>query len=102
MTEKKESKLKKLFELREMSMILIIIVSCIILALANEHFISWQNAMTVMASMAVNGIMTIGMILVMISGGLDLSIGSVMCLSMTIMSSLIKKGVECFVFAIQG
>jgi len=93
MTEKKESKLKKLFELREMSMILIIIVSCVILALSNEHFVSWQNAMTVMSSMAVNGIMTIGMILVMISGGLDLSIGSVMCLSMTIMSSLIKKGI---------
>lgn len=84
--------LKKLMQFREMSLILIIVGMCIVLAITNPYFATRSNLQTVLGSIAVDGILTIGMILVMLTGGLDLSIGSVMCMSMAISGKAILAG----------
>lgn len=84
--------MKKLTQLREMSLILIIAVMCVVLSITNPYFATWANIQTVLSSIAVNGILTVGMILVMLSGGLDLSIGAVMCMSMAFSGKAIQAG----------
>ena len=94
--------LNKMMQLREMSLILIIVIACIVLSIANPLFFKWPNIQTVMGSIAVNGIMTIGMIIVMLTGGLDLSIGATMCMSMAISATMIADGKNPFLSILVG
>lgn len=94
--------LETLSDVREMSLIIIIILVSILLAFTNDYFATWANAKTLLGSISINGILTIGMIIVMISGGLDLSIGSVMCLSMAFAATAIRAGMNPWISALIG
>ncbi len=96
------STMKKLGDVREMSLIIIIVLVSILLSLTNDYFATWANVKTLLGSISINGILTIGMIIVMISGGLDLSIGSVMCLSMAFAATAILAGVNPWIAALIG
>lgn len=94
--------LKKALQLREMSLILIIAIMCVVLSFTNPFFATTSNLQTVLGSVAVDGILTIGMILVMLTGGLDLSIGAVMCMSMAIAGKGIQMGMPAIVALLLG
>src|SRR6187431_296746 len=53
---------------------------CIAGTLLNGDFASWDNAMNVLTRTAFIGIIAIGMCFVIISGGIDLSVGSMAAL----------------------
>ncbi len=90
-TEKKNS-LAKLKGMHELSLIIIILVFGVILSIASPLFMTWTNIRTVLSGMSTDGLMTIGMAVVLISGGLDLSVGSVMCLSMVLGAQVLLAG----------
>jgi len=59
----------------------------------NEAFFSINNGLTVLLQTSVIGLLGIGMTMVIITGGIDLSVGSVLALSGTITGLSIKAGV---------
>jgi ribose transport system permease protein len=64
-----------------------------LLSLLSPHFLTLENLFAIGVQMAVIAIMAIGQIMVIISGGIDLSVGSVMALSGVISTMLIASGV---------
>jgi ribose transport system permease protein len=60
--------------------ILALILLCIVGALLNSDFASFDNAMNVLTRTAFIGIIAVGMCFVIISGGIDLSVGSMAAL----------------------
>lgn len=58
----------------------LLIVVCLITAISNENFFSAYNMQNVIRLTSLFGIISIGVAFVIISGGIDLSIGSVICL----------------------
>jgi len=54
-----------------------LVLLCIVGTLLNPDFATWDNAMNVLTRTAFIGIIAVGMSLVIISGGIDLSVGSV-------------------------
>lgn len=90
--QKKTGVLATLKGMHELSLILIILVFGVFLTFASPIFLTWTNLKTVLSGMSTDGIMTIGMAVILISGGLDLSIGSVMCLSMVIGARVLLTG----------
>ncbi|MDR1884631.1 MAG: ABC transporter permease [Synergistaceae bacterium] len=90
----------KLFEMREMTLILILIVLIAVLSVTSKYFATWANIKVVLGSLSIDGIAVIGMTVILISGGIDLSVGSVMCLSMTICAMSILKGVNPWLAAV--
>ncbi|MDO4620390.1 MAG: ABC transporter permease [Lachnospiraceae bacterium] len=94
MTEKKSGKslFAGIFEKREAMLGIIVIVLFIILSITNKNFLKWSNLKVVISSLSVDGIIVTGMTIVLISGGIDLSVGSTMCLSMTIAALLMRAG----------
>ena len=54
-----------------------LIVECVILSFLSPYFLSPRNFLNVMRSISLTGIVAVGMTMIIISGGLDLSIGSV-------------------------
>ena len=59
-----------------------------------EGFLSWDNLWTVMRQISVNTCVSVGMTLVILTGGIDLSVGSILALSGAIMAGLLKHGTE--------
>ncbi|MDR1133140.1 MAG: ABC transporter permease [Synergistaceae bacterium] len=98
--EVKQKKKWKVLEMRELNLMLILLVIIIGLSLTNEYFATWANLRVVIGSFSLDGIAVIGMTVILISGGIDLSVGSVMCLSMTICALLIRASVNPWLSAV--
>ncbi|ACJ75146.1 ribose transport system permease protein RbsC [Thermosipho africanus TCF52B] len=62
----------------------------IFFALLSDRFLSLSNFINVFRQVSIQAIIAFGMTLVIISGGIDLSVGSVFALSAVIMASVIK------------
>ncbi|MDM0038249.1 ABC transporter permease [Variovorax sp. J22G21] len=65
-----------------------LIVLCIGFALSTDTFLTFRNLLNVLDQLTVLGIMALGMTAVIVIGGIDLSVGSVLALSMMVMGSL--------------
>jgi ribose transport system permease protein len=65
-----------------------LIVLCILLAIASPQFLTASNLLTVSLQVSVVGIIAVGMTLVIITAGIDLSVGSVVGLSGVIAAAL--------------
>jgi ribose transport system permease protein len=64
------------------------IIICIIFASQGEYFLTLENFLNIGRTLGVVGIVSIGMTMVLISGGVDLSVGSVAALSGVVTSIL--------------
>lgn len=58
---------------------------CLFLSLATDSFLSVRNGLNILDQITVLGIMSVGMTFVILIGGIDLSVGSVLALSMMVM-----------------
>jgi ribose transport system permease protein len=65
-----------------------LVVMIVFLSLATDTFFSLRNFLNVMDQITVIGIMAIGMTMVILIGGIDLSVGSVLTLSAMVMGYL--------------
>lgn len=75
------SLLRRIFRTREIGVLAALIVLCIVMSFASPYFLKTQNIFNVLRSMSTIGIMAIGMTMVIVSGGIDLSVGSVAAVS---------------------
>jgi ribose transport system permease protein len=62
-----------------------LIVLCIAFSIASDTFLSVRNLVNVIDQLTVLGIMALGMTAVIVIGGIDLSVGSVLAVSMMVM-----------------
>jgi ribose transport system permease protein len=69
---------KRLAGFREFVLIIVIIVFTIIMALASPIFITRLNIEAILLALSVEATIAIGMVVLLISGGLDLSVGSIL------------------------
>ncbi len=65
-----------------------LIVVSILMGFASENFFSVSNIMNVLRQVSIVGILAVGMTFVILTGGIDLSVGAVMALSGTLAAGL--------------
>jgi ribose transport system permease protein len=65
-----------------------LVLLCVIFSLTTNVFLSVRNALNILDQVTVLGILAIGMTAVIVTGGIDLSVGSVLALTMMIMGWL--------------
>ena len=63
-------------------------------------FLSQENALNVLRQISINTCLSIGMTLVILSGGIDLSVGSVLAFAGVVGAGLLKDGVELPAFGV--
>lgn len=73
--------LRNVYRAREMNVLLATLLVSTIISLATPYFLTTDNLMGVFRSFSTTAIMSIGMVMVIITGGIDLSVGSVMGLA---------------------
>ncbi len=69
-------------------------VLCLVLAVLSENFLTTANAWNVLRQVSVNICLSVGMTLVVLTAGIDLSVGSILALCGAITASLLKFGLE--------
>ena len=81
---------------------LVIMLIIAVISIINPRFIALKNIVTILQQISVLGILTMGMSLLLISGGIDLSIGNIMILSGVIVSKVILSGGGLFFAIVAG
>ena len=66
-----------------------LILLCVILALSNEYFMTWGNWTDILRQSAINGILAIGMTYVVLTAGIDLSVGAILAFAGIVSASLV-------------
>ena len=66
---------------------------CVLLWILTPHFLTVSNLLNVLEQTAINAVIAVGMTYVIISGGIDLSVGSLLALSGVVLGTLLHAGV---------
>lgn len=70
-----------------------LLLLCGVMAFVSDEFFTTSNISNVLRQVSINGIIAVGMTMVILTGGIDLSVGSVMALSMTGAAGAMLAGV---------
>lgn len=71
-----------------------LLLLCLAISLLSDKFFTATNAWNVMRQISVNICISVGMTLVVLTAGIDLSVGSVLALCGAITAGLLKSGIE--------
>ena len=75
---------------REIGLVILIIVLAVIVQFFNNEFISARNMNNLLTNAAILGILAVGMMMVILTGGIDLSIGSVVAFAGMVTAFTVK------------
>lgn len=76
----------------EMTILIILVAMFVVLSIASKKFMTWDNMSNLMKQTSINGVVAIGMTFVIISGGIDLSVGAIVGFSGIISALLMVSG----------
>jgi len=79
---------RRLFAVREAGVLAALVVLCVGLSFASPYFFTLRNIFNVLQGMSTIGIMAIGMTMVLVAGGLDLSVGSILAVGAVLTARL--------------
>ena len=68
-----------------------LIVVSVLMAFASDNFFTVNNILNVLRQVSVVGILAVGMTFVILTGGIDLSVGAVMALAGTVAAGIMVK-----------
>lgn len=85
--------LRRIFQVREMGVLFALIVLIILITTQTPYFFRSQNIFNVLRSMSTVGIMAIGMTMIIVTAGIDLSVGSVLAASAMLTARLMFTGI---------
>src|SRR3954471_11791380 len=72
--------------------LVVVILACIFLSFATDSFATTKNLYNITRTVTFVAIIALGMTLVIITGGIDLSVGSVLCLCSMVLAVVMHAG----------
>jgi ribose transport system permease protein len=81
--------------LKKSQSLIALFLMCLVISLLSDKFMTGTNLWNVLRQISVNVCISVGMTLVIITAGIDLSVGSVLAFSSAVGVGLLKTGVEC-------
>lgn len=94
--EKKENKSssKNVGIFAKYGLVVIILAICLELSTLSSVFLTQENWINLLRQVSINGIMAMGMTFVIITSGIDLSVGAMLAVSGTIVGSIVSKNAD--------
>lgn len=97
---------KKSFDFRkiisQMGPLLALIVLIILVTIANPGFMEINNLMNLLRQVSINAVIAFGMTFVILTAGIDLSVGSILALTGAIVASLVAGGFPAWLALLVG
>ena len=85
-------RLRKRLDFNEIYILLALVVICVVLAILSPVFLTVNNFKNVIIQASINATLACGMTFVILSGGIDLSVGSVLAFAGVVMGSALEAG----------
>ncbi len=79
--------------LKRFGLLLVYALLALGLTLLSDRFLTGSNQINIVRQATISGIVAIGMTLVILTAGIDLSVGSILALSAVVAADLVKQGV---------
>ncbi len=76
--------------------LIFLIILFVVLSISSPYFLTVDNLTKVLRQVAVVGIVTVGMTMVILTGGIDLSVGAILGLTSVILAKLMVSGISIF------
>jgi ribose transport system permease protein len=90
--QKQHTFLSRLFSTQTFWVVIAVILACIFLSFATDAFATSKNLYNITRNITFVAIIALGMTFVIITGGIDLSVGSVLCLSSMVLAVTMHAG----------
>ncbi|HIU76195.1 MAG TPA: ABC transporter permease, partial [Candidatus Pelethocola excrementipullorum] len=81
-------------------MYLVLVLMCLILAVASDKFLTMNNLLTIVKQISIQSIVAIGMTMIIITGNIDLSVGSIVAFSSVSAAMMMTSGVPVVIACI--
>jgi ribose transport system permease protein len=88
--------------LQRFGLILSFLLLCVVLSLLSDRFLTVNNAVNVLRQSTINGIIAVGMTYVILTAGIDLSVGATLALSTVVTANLLQQGIPVLVAVLIG
>ena len=85
--------LRRFVQQREISLLVFIVTIGVLMALTNPVFLAPGNVSGMLLALSIDGILAVGMTILLVSGGFDLSIGSAVAFAGALAAILLSAGV---------
>ena len=79
-----------------------LVILCIVLSILSPYFLTVENLFAIGLQISVIAIMAVGQMMIIISAGIDLSVGSLLALSGVVCTSLVVAGYPLFISVLSG
>lgn len=89
MKKKKESGI-----LSKLGPVLILIIIFVVFCFASSRFLRFDNVMNIMKQTSINAFISLGMLVILITGGIDLSVGANCAFATCVMGLVFKGGID--------
>ncbi len=96
------SKGRRILKDQRLLLLIIIVVLSATVGIINPRFVRLNNIMAILQQISVLGVLTMAMSMLLISGGIDLSIGNMMTLSGVVVATLLMRGANLLVAVLAG
>lgn len=90
------------FDIKKLGPLIGFFLLCIVLSILSDSFLTVNNWMNVLRQVSINALIAFGMTFVILTGGIDLSVGSVLALSSAITAGMMAGGMNGFTAIIIG
>lgn len=67
--------------LRQFGLVFVALIIIIFMSITSDVFLTSQNIINILRQISINGILAVGMTFVILTGGIDLSVGSVVAIT---------------------
>ena len=88
--------------LQQSGLLIFILIMVGVLTLLSDRFLTPANLINILRQASINGIISVGMMLVILTAGIDLSVGAILALSVVVTADLMHQGLPPFVAAVLG
>jgi ribose transport system permease protein len=77
--------------------LVVLVVFCIIVSILNPRFLTVSNILNILRQTSINSVIAVGMTFVILTGGIDLSVGSILAISGAIAAAMISQGNNVYI-----
>lgn len=94
--------IKKVTKLREFMIFIIVLAVFVIMSFASPYFLSAANLLALLLSLSLTAIIAVGMTNLMVSGGFDMSVGSIVAFTGAAVALLMQNGIPVYLAVLFG
>ncbi|MEW5323298.1 ribose ABC transporter permease [Geobacillus thermoleovorans] len=85
---------KRKWDVKKLGPLIGLFLLCIVLSILSDDFLTMDNWLNLLRQVSINALIAFGMTFVILTGGIDLSVGSVLALSSAITAGMMAQGVS--------